>query len=88
MIKQLSNTHLQIMREDFPSMQLQGNHETWVLMCPLHFDRRERKQFFVDVRNDKYHCLGCGARGDLDGLSRKLDDIKEGRLQVKHLSVG
>lgn len=79
-MKKLSHAHLVSMMHDFPAMKLSGNHNCWAMLCPFHADRRDRAQFFVDLRSKKYHCLGCGERGDLEQLERKL---KEGTITTE-----
>lgn len=82
-----NNTHLLAMINDFPAMKLTGGTRTWVMLCPFHWDRRERPEFFVDIQRKHYRCLGCGVQGNLDELQRKLKEKEAGDLKVERKVV-
>lgn len=68
---------IDLMLRDFIDLKLKGNHNTWVLKCPFHYDIKERQQFFVDVKSNNYHCIACGIRGKVDNLENDLDRFEK-----------
>lgn len=68
---------IDMMINDFPQLKLKGNHNTWVLKCPFHFDPRDRQQFFVDVKADNYHCIACGIRGKVNSLEEDMAKFRK-----------
>lgn len=68
---------LRLMLDVFPKMQLKGDFNTWVMVCPFHEPLNPGKlkpQFFVDIKSSNYNCIGCGTRGKLKDLIRDLEE--------------
>ena len=68
---------LRLMLDVFPQMQLKGDFNTWVMVCPFHEPlnpRNIKPQFFIDVKSSNYHCIGCGIRGKTKELIRDLEE--------------
>lgn len=68
---------IDMMINDFPSLKIKGNHNNWILKCPFHHDIKERPQFFIDVKYNNYHCIGCGIRGKVDNLESDLERFEK-----------
>lgn len=86
-MKHLTSLQLNHMIEDFPELKMSGNNNSWVLLCPFHFDKRERPQFIIDVYGKKFHCLGCGEKGDLTYLKTRIKDMEENGTLPKKINV-
>lgn len=72
---------LKMMIDDIPRLKMKGNYNVWTILCPFHTDfrRPELPQLLIDIRAQRFNCVGCGKKGDLEKLGdmlKKLDEIE------------
>lgn len=68
---------LRLMSDEFPKMQMKGDFNTWIIVCPFHEPlnpKNIKPSLFLDIRVGNYHCIGCGTRGKLKELMRDLEE--------------
>ena len=84
-LDEFKDYYLDIAKELLPDGELKNN-ESWHL-CPFHEDKNP--SFSINIETGKYHCFGCGEKGDIINLYARLNNttdaeaIKE--LKAKYL---
>lgn len=59
-------TMLDVAEEFVPGLKPTHREHWYTGLCPIHSE--QTPSFWVNVRDETFHCFGCGAKGDKEKL--------------------
>lgn len=82
LLRLMNNKNSTILAEDVKHIPIESLHEfinprktskTITAICPLH--NEDSPSFYIYTRENKFHCYGCGAHGDVIDFIQKLHNL-------------
>lgn len=60
----------------YTALTRQGKGDSYIGCCPFHIEKTP--SFLVNVKDQDYHCFGCGAEGDAEQFLSAIKFRKRG----------